>query len=273
MAYFTGGLESISPIFRAHKDSSWREHINFLWDFLSANYRISANHSCGTHVHLSRSGGYTLSQLKKVCQSIIHFEPAFEALLPEERLSNEYARSNWLDNENFGHRNLTRKQTIAVIQQASSMRELVLLMNPNHDKMFGWNFLYLLNSPNGTIEFRRGAASTSAQHVFVSIEIAMSFVEAAIRLGDLERLERVPATIGGLKWFIRAAKLPENVPGLYDSRYLDLLFSRKSENAFREPKPLGNLSASRLLKLKNKKEEDKRKNLAMVKMLQEPYWS
>jgi hypothetical protein len=135
MAYFTGGLESISPIFRAHKDSLWREHINFLWDFLSANYRISANHSCGTHVHLSRSGGYTLSQLKKVCQSIIHFEPAFEALLPEERLSNEYARSNWLDNENFGHRNLTRKQTIAVIQQASSMRELVLLMNPNHDKI------------------------------------------------------------------------------------------------------------------------------------------
>lgn len=37
----------------------------------------------------------------------------------------------------------------------------VLLMNPDHDKIFGWNFFYLLNSPNGTIEFRRGAASTS----------------------------------------------------------------------------------------------------------------
>lgn len=48
-----------------------------------------------------------------------------------------------------------------VIQQASNIRELVLLMNPDHDKMFGWNFFYLLNSPNGTIEFRRGAASTS----------------------------------------------------------------------------------------------------------------
>lgn len=153
------------------------------------------------------------------------------------------------------------------------MRELVLLMNPNHDKMFGWNFLYLLNNPHGTIEFRRGAASTSVDHVFIYIEVAMSFIDAAIRLGDPERLERVPATVGGLKWFIRAANLPDNVPGLYKLRYLNRFFSGKSDSAFREPKPLGKLSAARLLKLKKKKEEDKKKNLAMVKMLQQPYWS
>ncbi|KAH8431695.1 uncharacterized protein LDX57_009349 [Aspergillus melleus] len=153
------------------------------------------------------------------------------------------------------------------------MRALVLLMNPNHDKMFGWNFLYLLESPNGTIEFRRGAASTSAQSVFVCIEVAMSFIEAAIRLGDPQKLEKTPATVGGLKWFIRAAKLPENIPGLYDSRYLNHFFSGKSDGALREPKPLGNLSDDRLNKLKKKKDEDKKKNVARAKMLQEPYWS
>jgi len=86
--------------------------------------------------------GYSFVDLKKICQSIIHFESAFEALLPEDRLANEYARSNWLDNSNFGHRNLSRKQSIDVIQHTHDLRKLVLLMNLNHDKMFGWNFLY-----------------------------------------------------------------------------------------------------------------------------------
>lgn len=153
------------------------------------------------------------------------------------------------------------------------MRELILLMNPDHDKMFGWNFLYLLNNPHGTIEFRRGAASTSVQDVFIYIEIAMSFLEASVRLGDVERLKSVPATIGGLHWFIQAAKLPDGIPGLFDSRYLMPFFAGKNPSAFREPKPLGNLSPHRLNKLNRKKEEDKRKNIAMVKVSQEPYWS
>ncbi|KAB8269043.1 hypothetical protein BDV30DRAFT_230136 [Aspergillus minisclerotigenes] len=224
--------------------------------------QVNANTSCGTHVHLSRVEGYSLADLKKICQSIIHFEPAFEALLPEDRLSNEYARSNWLDNANFGHRSLSRKQRIAAIQRSSSMREL----------MFGWNFLYLLNSPNGAIEFRRGAACSSAQQAFVYIEIAMSFIEAAIQLGSPENLERAPGTVDGLKQFISAARLSNNVPGLYDSRYLSLFFGNKTDGTFREPKPLGKLSAYQLNKL-NKKKEDDKKNVAMVKMLHEPYWS
>ncbi|PWY94336.1 hypothetical protein BO94DRAFT_563775 [Aspergillus sclerotioniger CBS 115572] len=267
------GLECISPIFRAHAGSQWRQHIEFLWRFFSLHYDISSNDSCGTHVHISRVGGYSLTNLKKICQSIIHFEPAFEALLPESRLSNEYSRSNWLDNANFGHRNLTRNQSIVVIEQATNMRELVLLMNPDHDKMFGWNFLYLLNSPHGTIEFRRGPASTSAQNVFVYIEVAMSFIEAAIQLGGPESLCKVPATVGGLRWFLQTANLPDQMPGLYDSRYLEVFFASKADSVFREPMPLGTLSAHKLNKLARKKEEDKRKNIAMIKMLHEPYWS
>ncbi|KAG0154189.1 hypothetical protein PDIDSM_1569 [Penicillium digitatum] len=267
------GLESISPIFRAHEGSRWRQHVEFMWRFLLADFHVDSNASCGTHVHLSRVGGYSLSDLKKICQSLIHFEPAFEAILPEERLGNEYGRSNWLDNMNFGHQNLSRRQSIAIIQRVSTMRELVLLMNPDHDKMFGWNFLYLLNNPHGTIEFRRGAASNSVQDVFIYIEIAMSFLEASVRLGDVESLKSVPATVGGLQWFIQAAKLPDGIPGLFDSRYLKLFFAEKNQSAFREPRPLGILSPYKLNKLNRKKEEDKRKNVAMVKMLQEPYWS
>ncbi|OBS22823.1 hypothetical protein FPOA_09148 [Fusarium poae] len=267
------GLENISPIFRSFENSAWREHIDTMWRFITTNYRVSANSSCGTHVHLSRAGGFTLDELKRVCQCIIHFELAFEGILPRDRLSNEYARSNWLDNPNFGHRNLSRKESIDVIQNASSMRELVLLMNPDHDKMFGWNFLYLLNSPHGTIEFRRGAASVSSSDVFMWIEIAMSFVEASIRGGRRENLAKVPATVGGLKWFIGAARLPDGIPGLYDSRYLKRLFSNIPDGAFRQPVPLGKLSPAKLAKLKNKKLEDKKKTVILSKMVQEPYWN
>lgn len=243
-----------------------------MWHFLSINYRVSANESCGTHVHLSRAGGYTLIDLKKVCQSIIHFEPAFEAILPKDRLSNVYARSNWLDNPNFGHRGLSRRKSIDVIEHAATIRDLVLLMNPEHDKMFGWNLLYLIQSPHGTIEFRRGAASTSPDDVFMWIEIAMSFVQASIQVGSRENLSRVPPTVGGLKWFIQAAKLPDHVPGLYDSRYLRRFFSVTPDNAFREPVPLGKLSSAKMNKLLKKKKEDKNKTAILSKMTHEPYW-
>ena len=266
------GLENISPIFRAYENSAWRQHIDTMWLFISTNYRVSANESCGTHVHLSRAGGYTLADLKKVCQCIIHFEPAFEGILPKDRLSNEYARSNWLDNSNLGHKRLSRQESIDVIQHAETIRDLVLLMNPDHDKMFGWNFLYLIHNPHGTIEFRRGAASTSSDDVFMWVEIAMSFVQASIQGGSRENLTRVPPTVGGLKWFIRAANLPDRVPGLYDSRYLSRLFSTTPDNAFREPVPLGKLSSAKIAKLMKKKEEDKRKTVIHSKMAHEPYW-
>ncbi|EAS31889.3 uncharacterized protein CIMG_07368 [Coccidioides immitis RS] len=265
-------LESISPIFRAHSNSPWRSHIRFMWSFLSAKFNVTANSSCGTHVHLSLAGGYSLEGLKKVCQSIIHFEPAFEALLPQDRLSNEYARSNWLDNANFAHRNLSRRQSIALIGQASNMRDLVLLMNPNHDKMFGWNFLYLLNTPHGTIEFRRGAASTSVDDVFMWIEVAISFVHAALELGDPSTLEKIQPTVGGLLSFIKATNIFNNVPGMGDQRYLDLFFQGKSRSLLREPKPLGQLSPAKAAKLKKKRDEDEQKNVAMTKMMHEPFW-
>lgn len=219
---FLGGLESISPIFRVHEKSAWRSHLEIFWRFIETDYNVSVNASCGTHVHLSRVGGYSLTDLKKICQCVIHFETAFEALVPENRLGNEYARSNWLDNTNFAYKNLSRRQTIERIEDTSTINELVLLMNPNENKFFGWNFLYLLNNPNRTIEFRRGSGCTSAQQAFVWIEIAMSFIEAAVQLKSRRHLERMPGTVGGLKSFIKAANLTYNVPGLYNFRYLSL---------------------------------------------------
>lgn len=66
----------------------------------------------------------------------------------------------------------------------STFEEVVRLMNPNSDKMYGWNLSNILDPAIGTIEFRRGTGSTSAQDVFAYIKITMSFLEAAIQLGN-----------------------------------------------------------------------------------------
>ncbi|OOO09344.1 AMP-dependent synthetase and ligase [Aspergillus oryzae] len=100
----------------------------------------------------------------------------------------------------------------------------------------------------------------------------VAVIQLTIQLGSPENLETAPGTVGGLKQFISAARLSNNIPGLYDSRYLSLFFGNKTDGTFREPKPLGKLSAYQLNKL-NKKKEDDKKNVAMVKMLHEPYWS
>jgi Putative amidoligase enzyme len=243
-----------------------------MWIYLKENFYIEANDSCGTHVHISLSEGYTLKNLKSVAQTIIHFEPSLEALLPENRRGNEYSRSNWIDNPNFAYKKLSRAQSIDVIEQCSTIREVVLLMNPNHDKMFGWNFLYLLSDPKGTIEFRRGAASTTVTDVFMWVELAMSFIQAAIRIGVPENLQKIPRTVGGLQWFIKKADLGDSVTGMFESRHLDRLFAGKGPDATLSPKPLGELSPEKKKKLLKKKEEDKRKNVIQSKMLQPPFW-
>jgi hypothetical protein len=243
-----------------------------MWEYLESNYDVSANISCGTHVHISLAEGFTLQTLKQVAQSIIHFEPAFEALLPENRRANEYSKSNWMDNPNFAYSKLSRGDSIALIEKCTTMRDLVLLMNPNHDKMFGWNFLYLLNDPKGTIEFRRGAASVRVQDVFMWVELAMSFIQASVRIGLPENLRKIPRTVGGLRWFIDNAGLPNQVHGMNDKRYLDLIFAGKRQDGTLSPKPLGNLSKEKAEKLLKKKEEDKTKNIMESKVMQAPYW-
>ena len=184
-----------------------------------------------------------------------------------------YSRSNWIDNPEFGYSKLSRSESMEKIRKTSSIRNLVLLMNPNHDKMYGWNFLYLLNTPHGTVEFRRGPASGNATDVFTWIELAMAFVKASAAKGSWENLRKVPRTLKGLNWFLYNSGLSQNDLDVHDFDYLTALFRRKDMDASPSPKPLGNLSSAKREKLKRKKAEDERKNVVESKILQPPYWS
>lgn len=133
--------------------------------------------------------------------------------------------------------------------------------------MFGWNFLYLLEDPYGTIEFRHGSASTKVIDVFMWVELAMSFIQATIRCGSLDRLSNFPPRVGGLKEFTKQAGLPNQVVGRNDQRYLDFLFGGKDLNASLSPRPLGALSNASHDKMKKKKVEDAKRNVMLSKVL------
>lgn len=246
-----------------------------MWQYLEGDYYVTTNDSCGTHVHVSFIGGWTLPNLKRVCQSIIYFEPAIEAMLPETRLGNEYSKSNWIDNASLGRKNLSRQQSIEAIQKCSNMRDLVLLMNPphegNHDKMFGWNLLYLLSSPNGTVEFRRGSGSSSVEEAFMWAEFAIAFVMAAIRVSTpWTNMTNLP-DLGGLQNFLQSAVFAQAATP-FRPEYLHRLSNKKNLRARREPRPLGVLSPEKARKLNQKKAEDEKKNVILTKVLKPAYW-
>lgn len=205
-----------------------------------------------------------LSDLMKIAQCIIHFEPAFEAILPEHRRGNIYAKSNWLDNPTLGHSGLSRQDSIQAIEMTSTVSGLVDLMNPSNDKMFGWNFLYMTDGKRATVEFRRGAGCTAVQYALMYAELTIAFVGAAIQS---EGVVEIPATVGGLKFFLSKSG---PIPKLVSLENLDVLFGGKSELAFCEPKTVGDLSVDKLRKLQKKKEKDERK-IAAAEVLQSRY--
>lgn len=85
-----GGLEMTSPILRACQGSRWRSEVQATWAFLEDYSRAFKNRNCNTHVHISVLRCFTLQDVKKIAQCIIHFESAVEVLVPAERRGNEY---------------------------------------------------------------------------------------------------------------------------------------------------------------------------------------
>lgn len=205
------------------------------WEFFEGYYVVTSDDDCSTHVHISQTEGYSVSDLKKVAQAVIHFEPAFEAVLPMSRRGNPYTKSNWIDNENLAPQNISRAQALSIIDSLTTIDQVVDTMSSNGDRYFGWNFLPIREEKK-TIEFRRGAPSTSVNDVFMWVELASSFIQAALTVPTSSiHLQRYPATIRGLRTFISEAKLDQT--GMYNSVYLDRLCAGKDMDAGEEPIP------------------------------------
>lgn len=196
-------------------DPGWRNQIEETWAFLEKNYRISKTPACSTHIHVSirRGGeggiGMGLHIMKKIAQCIIHFEPAFEALVPPERRGNMWAASNWIDNRLFVGPTFTRRKVIEDIDNCASTEEVVHLMSPPpQGKLWAWNFQAMKKF--GTIEFRKGSASLNSTDAIAWAELVLYFVQAAIRMDSVNSILHVPANIGSLKAFLGTNLVDKN---------------------------------------------------------------
>ena len=222
-----------SPLFRAYNGSPWREEVKRTWAFLEENYEITTDKRCSTHVHISVRRGFTLEDIKKIAQCVIHFEPAIEALVAPERRGNRYSMSNWLDNYRFAGQNKSPRQAIAEIGRAQTRAEVVDLMTPGLES-FGWNFRSMLRLR--TIEFRKGSPSRNAREALAWAELAMTFILSAMQTDDppTSYLDHAAPNVDGLKRFLLQDKLE---PFMSDPRYLEPLWAGKTGEESVQPRP------------------------------------
>ena len=117
----------VSPIFLAFPGSTWRTDVEATWTYLSTYYGIVGTQYAGTHIHVGLEPDYSLTDLKRVAQAVIHFEPAFEALVPRARRGNVHARSNWLDAPGLARKGKSRSGSVAAIEEVSCFQDLLYL--------------------------------------------------------------------------------------------------------------------------------------------------
>ncbi|KAG6359876.1 hypothetical protein INS49_010929 [Diaporthe citri] len=201
-------------------------------------------------------GEWTLNELKGISIGIIHFERAFEAMVPEMHRGNQFIRSNrFFGNEQL--KNLKHSECIAMIQSQKSVKSLAVVMSP--DRYTTWNFENLKeDSRKGTLEFRQPPGQTHAAGCLSWIELAINFVRSARRKDWHANIREYPQTVSGLKQFV----MEGFVEGLSKWNHLEPLMHSKNADLSIVPKaPEYNVAL-----ITKKKREDKKKNILMEKL-------
>lgn len=270
----------VSPIFRAHPHSTWRRDVEKTWGYLQRHYDITKTSHCATHIHVSFESPsvYTADDIRRIARAVIHFEPALEALVPQSRRGNRFAKSNWLQGQCLGYEELSRTESIAAIDEIplvndqEDIRRVVELMQDVDDRDYCWNFVNLRRSRE-TIEFRKPPGSASAAEALSWAEFAMSFVQASVKHGTRDRLEKIPSNVGGLKWFLKQA----HVPGVNEPSRLERIWKDKPDNAAVEPQPVleeywGEQFPRLEARFKKLAAADNVQLLKLAKTVRQPYW-
>lgn len=232
-----------------------------MWRYLEENYHVLGTHLAGTHIHIGLEPGYSVTDLKRLAQAVIHFEPAFEILVHPSRRGNVYAQSNWLYAPGLARNGLSRPASIAAIEGIGQAADLVNLLHPLgrsgacDDRDFAWNFYSWYTK--GSIEFRKPQISMSSDDALSWAELAMSFVQAATSWESPPPLQDIPPTVGGLRWFLRRFG---NEPGLNEPERLERFWRGKNPEAMLQPVIEGmDLPDRRILAL----------NLRLVRLIRE----
>ncbi len=218
----------MSPTFDVVPHSPWKHHVKAVWKFLSANYRIANRNHFYTRIRVSLDPKYTLTELKRIASSIIHFETAIEPLQPENPNDPDRARSIWLHSWHFARSRRSRSASISYIDECSTWAELRDRVNGVAVSEYAWNFWDVY--PEGFLEFCKPSPCLRPPQIFSWAELTMVFILAAIRYGSPEYLRRCPHDVGSLKDFVGRVDIPGDGP-----HHLDRIWEGTSLNAAREP--------------------------------------
>ena len=86
------GVEVISKILASN--DNWQSELGLVWHILKKNCDIRVHPSCGTHIHVSPGGHYTLDELKRISKTVVYYEPVITLIMPNDRKDCVWCRSN-----------------------------------------------------------------------------------------------------------------------------------------------------------------------------------
>ncbi|EGE06932.1 hypothetical protein TEQG_05985 [Trichophyton equinum CBS 127.97] len=166
------GVEIITSIL--YTDKPWENQLELFWHALTDSFEVRGDPSCGTHVHFSPAGGFTLAQLKKLTAFVTIFQPAITALIPPTRRGTDWCHPNAEVVPNLTNKYMTGRHVLLEwIEGFSNKTELWENISPN--KIVAWNFRNAREGGCGTVEFRQppGVVSNAATKRWVAIALAL----------------------------------------------------------------------------------------------------
>ncbi|CAF9908101.1 MAG: hypothetical protein HETSPECPRED_007985 [Heterodermia speciosa] len=169
------GVELVSPI-TTHSTSPrvWGTGFQTVWQGIKDTFGIFEAPTCGTHLHVSVPMGWSqgLMALRPVAKAAIYFEECIiDALMPFERVTNNYCQSNLY---NPLLKSLKVELIFIIIDQALSVSELARIVCADGQgstrRSFRWNFEPLTDHEKvrkrlATIEFRQPPGCTNAEEL------------------------------------------------------------------------------------------------------------
>jgi hypothetical protein len=240
-------LRLLTPTFDVAPNSQWRNLIKATWGYLTQHYKVEANPVLGSQIDVSLAPHYTLTDLRRIASSAIHFEPALEALLSKHRdrhpdthgPGNPNARSNWLDSPLLARHGFSRSHSVAAVENAADEEAVIRLMtgpkepnNPWANGSYAWSFLDF--SRNHVIGFRKPPTPLSSNDVLSWAEFTMTFIQASIRTGSAAALREFPSDLSGLRSFL--GQVP-SIAGVNEPRRWQKLWTGRHPNGAMEPAP------------------------------------
>ena len=171
-------LDGVEFVSRVLDLGDVEKEIEEFWTVVNKYFDIKPNPSCGTHVHMRPTLGFTLDQLKNVAKATILFDPLVKKLLPRERKDCSWAKSiiQLFQNDPSTAHLVQPGDTKELFQRIESFQDVDSLsefMSP--ERSIAWNFQNTLNNC-GTIEFRLPPQVQNAESTLQWVAFALSFL-------------------------------------------------------------------------------------------------